>query len=391
MKYTVLAFILLIPSFVLADDLSDAQRNLSKAAAEVSTLSDEVAVLDAAVLSKEQELRETETRAESLRVKIQNKNKELTSLLARQQTERTLLARFIYDDYVRNEPTAYTVLVAANSVSASLTLEQYLTMLQAKATTALARFQQTERQANEAREQLLASVSELDRLVDGQQTTRSELAAIRQNKLQLLASSQGNEVLFRTQFEMMREQLERTGRFAKSARDRIGSRVWDDSGFYFNQLDSRWIDEKLGFSSSSTIGDYGCGVTSLAMVFKSYGIGMNPSQLNARLRSTHAFFDDLLDWRNVAGASDGRLLLANSPYPLGQSTIDWGFIDQQLAGGNPVIVYIDRPGALSHYVVLVDKRSDGYVMHDPIEGPFLRFESYYDRAAVYQYITFRRS
>ncbi len=391
MKYLFLVALLLFPSSVLADDLSNAQRNLSKAAAEVSTLSDEVAVLDAAVSAKEQEVREASARIESLREKIQSTNRDLSLLLAQQKTQRSQLARLVYEDYVRNEPTAYTVLVAANTVSASLTLEQYLTMLQSRATTALSVFQQTGRKVDQAREQLLASVAELDRLKEGVETSRNELAAIRQNKQQLLATSQGDEALFRAQFETMREQLERTGRFAKSARDRIGSRVWDDSGYYFNQLDSRWIDETLGFSSSSTIGDYGCGVTSLAMVFKSYGIQTNPSQLNAKLRSVHAFFDDLLDWRNVAGASEGRLQLANSPYPLGQNTVDWSFIDRQLASGNPVIVYIDRPGTLSHYVVLIDKRPDGYVMHDPIEGPFLRFESYYDRNAVYQYITFRRS
>ncbi|MEJ7660508.1 MAG: C39 family peptidase [Hymenobacter sp.] len=167
--------------------------------------------------------------------------------------------------------------------------------------------------------------------------------------------------------------------------------MWDESGGYFNQLDSRWIDEKLGFSDSSTIGDYGCGVAALAMVYKHYGLPTNPSLLNGDLKRTGALFGDLLEWPNTTAASGGRLASVGSASLFERGRADWNLINSQLDTGNPVIVYIDRPGQISHYVVLTARRGSGYLMHDPIEGPNLRFEDYYQTDWVYQTITYKRS
>ena len=64
-----------------------------------------------------------------------------------------------------------------------------------------------------------------------------------------------------------------------------------------NQRDSRWASELLGFSKTSTIGNFGCTITALAMF-----AGITPSQVNQRLKSVGGFQDDLILWAKIKEA-----------------------------------------------------------------------------------------
>src|SRR5690242_18898603 len=49
----------------------------------------------------------------------------------------------------------------------------------------------------------------------------------------------------------------------------------------FQQQDPQWEDDPLGgVIDNGTVGDAGCAVASVAMIFKSYGINTNPQELN---------------------------------------------------------------------------------------------------------------
>lgn len=384
--------LLLSPNSARADDdFAAKEQRLNEAAGKVRTLSDELAVLTASVEVSSTVITDLNRQIASVERSIRNLNIDLGTLQRQRLGYQRTLGRYVAADYTDLPSSIYVILASEGSVTDRLAINAYLSTLQDSAHSAMLKLKDTEAALDAKRREMLDTSARLDDLKLEQSTRATELAATKDAKQRLLERTQGDEAAFRADFESAREELEKAGRFAKSARDRVGSRVWDDSGYYYNQLDSRWIDSKLGFSNSSTLGDYGCGVTALAMVFKYYGIQTDPVKLNVRLKETRAFVDDLMDWRGVAAATNGRLELANSPYPIGQSTVDWNFINQQLASGNPVIVYINRPGQQSHYVVLLSKQGDSYLMHDPIEGPYLLFGKYYSTSAVYQYITFRRT
>lgn len=390
----VTAVLLAAPLLVRADpisDFADVQRKLSAKAGEAKTLSDQLAVLDETIQAKTRYLTEASVRTAVAKRRLEAINRELSDLQDQQQNTQIQLDRFVRADYVAGRPNEYSVIAGAGSLSDALASGSYTGSLEERANKEADRLQKITRQAEQRRTEARDTYQSLDQLAQEAARQTSELQSVRDAKNRLLADTRGQEETFRQQFEASKEQLVKLGLFARSARDRIGSRIWDDSGFYFNQLDSRWADGHLGFSNSSTIGDYGCGLTSLAMVYKYYGLGGTPLELNERLKHSGAFIDDLMDWRNAAAASGGQLTLANNPYPIGRDNVDWGLIDRQLTAGNPVIVYIDRANAMSHYVLLVGKNGSSYTMHDPIEGPYLRFSDYYSTSAVYQYITFHRS
>lgn len=383
---------LAVPVFSQADTESDfaaTERDLAAAAAEASSLAAEVRVLDRTAEAKTAHLADVERKVRDSRKELVAINADLTNMHRDRVTAEQRLRNYVRLNYMQRMPSQFSVIASDRSLTQNLLMLSYFGSLQEFAQKTARQLGKVEGQIAQKQQDAQQAYRLLDELEAQARTETAELNAVRAGKARLLAETQGSEAAYRRQYETLREQLERTGNFARDARSRIGSRVWDESGYYFNQLDSRWIDATLGFSSTSTIGDYGCGVTSLAMVFKKYGIGTDPPALNDKLKRVRAFVGDLMDWRNTPAASDGQLVLANNPYPVGRGNVDWGLIDRQLAAGHPVIVFIDRPGQISHYVVLIERRGGDYLMHDSIEGPYLKFGDYYQAAWIYQFITFR--
>ncbi len=107
--------------------------------------------------------------------------------------------------------------------------------------------------------------------------------------------------------------------------------------------------------------DYGCAVTSLAMVFRKKGDSTDPG----KLAKQKIFSFDLIKW--PAAWSSG-INLASS---ISHGNINWSTIDSQIKKGNPVIVYLSRNRGGGHYIVITGKDSKDYIVHDPYFGPNL--------------------
>ncbi len=132
----------------------------------------------------------------------------------------------------------------------------------------------------------------------------------------------------------------------------------------FAQDDPRWSDVRLG-SSTDTLGEEGCAVTSAAMVVAFYGIKTNPQQLNAFLTRTGGFTDDgLIHWSRVPSIAPDHLELAYNGGP------SYKLIDSNLLAGNPVIAVIKLPDGAYHFVVIVGKEGQDYLIRDPAASPF---------------------
>ena len=64
----------------------------------------------------------------------------------------------------------------------------------------------------------------------------------------------------------------------------------------YGQRDIRWKDKKIG-NSNSSIGDYGCVITCLAML-----AGITPDDINTRLASVNGYQIDLILWQKIKEA-----------------------------------------------------------------------------------------
>jgi len=136
------------------------------------------------------------------------------------------------------------------------------------------------------------------------------------------------------------------------------SKYWASTSWFFYQWDSRWGNKKIGDSNSS-MKDWGCAVTSVAMVFKKHGASVDPGKLAGK---DSLFANDLIMWPISWYPGIER---TSSIY---HGNINWSTIDTQIKKGNPVIVYLSRSRGGGHYVVIHNKDSNDYIVHDPYFG-----------------------
>lgn len=161
---------------------------------------------------------------------------------------------------------------------------------------------------------------------------------------------------------------------------------WSEENNYFNQTDIRWAMMLIGGgvyydpADPSYMWNYGCAVTSMSMVLKKWGVGIDPGTLS----QSPIYRADLMAWQDVPGGFGGNIQVVGHGYG---GTLDWGKIDNTLGSGNWVIVYIS---GVRHYVVLLGKEGDDYKMHDPYFGPNLSFNSKYSKGAVDEMVIYTK-
>jgi len=140
----------------------------------------------------------------------------------------------------------------------------------------------------------------------------------------------------------------------------------------FSQTDPMWKSTLLGFDKTSTIGGYGCLLTSLSMCATQYGAAdMTPSGLNDKMKNIGgfqagtAFIMARMIGSVVPGMSVDYRACSGSPAPLAE-------IDANIAQGRPVIIEVDwspQAGVQTHYMVAYAKAGSDYQVYDPYPFP----------------------
>lgn len=132
----------------------------------------------------------------------------------------------------------------------------------------------------------------------------------------------------------------------------------------FRQGDEKWSDDPLGgISTNGTIGGEGCAVAAAAMVFKFYGIDVDPQQLNWFLSGVGGYTErGWLYWDRAAWFAPDRVRHVYEDLP------SYALIDSNLARGNPVIVRVRLRNGITHFVVIAGKDGFDYLIRDPGAG-----------------------
>jgi hypothetical protein len=132
----------------------------------------------------------------------------------------------------------------------------------------------------------------------------------------------------------------------------------------FRQADKKWSDDPLGgIEANGTLGGEGCAVAAAAMVFKFYGIAIDPQQLNWFLTATDGYTENgWLYWDRAAWFAPDRVRHVYEDLP------SYQLIDSNIARGNPVIVRVRLPGGVTHFVVIAGKDGFDYLIADPGAG-----------------------
>lgn len=142
-----------------------------------------------------------------------------------------------------------------------------------------------------------------------------------------------------------------------------------DKPYYQN--DKKWQNNKIGLSSSLTIGQVGCMLTCFAMTVNHFGGNETPLSLNNKMVNAKGFNDAWIKGAQVPGLFPNleferqkSVECKNKPAPMAD-------IDTGLATGSVIMVQVDREADATfededgHWVLLQEKKGDDYTMIDP--------------------------
>ncbi len=155
-----------------------------------------------------------------------------------------------------------------------------------------------------------------------------------------------------------KRELEEIKAKAPRPKSNLASTKW-----YYSQKDKRWAYNRIGLSSS-LMKDYGCAVTSLAMVFTYHGEKITPGKLAAK----PIFYRDLIVWPSYWG--DLKLVSSTA-----HGSISWKTIDKAIKKDKVVIVFVKALSGKGHYVVIHGKDKKDYIVHDPLFGDNIYLET----------------
>lgn len=150
----------------------------------------------------------------------------------------------------------------------------------------------------------------------------------------------------------------------------------------YSQKDGKWAKEKLGFSTTSELEDYGCLDTVLAMVASYYGHVVNPKEINDLLKKNQGFMGDLYAWgglfRCFGDIKERRFVtpskLTDAQMQAIRDAIDKGFPVMLWLDYNPKTVKNDM-----HWVLAIGYNpadENDLTIADPIDGTVKSLKKY---------------
>lgn len=146
----------------------------------------------------------------------------------------------------------------------------------------------------------------------------------------------------------------------------------------YNQCASPWGSNRLfNDPGCQTMCQAGCAITSATMVFRYYGAGKDPGQVNTCCRQHNCRSGCRLVWGCAAdNCSDNKAAFVNYHDPF-----NWGLLCGLLSQGRPPIVRLVK-GSNTHFVVVYRSQGGGsdpnnYYINDPADGSTYKRLSHY--------------
>lgn len=374
-----LIFIILSHQSVLAEtatsNLSDQRREYEekyKAAQleaqqkelKVSDLRSEVAKVEQKIRQTEFAIRETSNKIIENQKTIDDLNVQITEKEAHLEIEEKKIENIITNYYMEGEPGVLNVVMNSSSVSEATDKFAQYESVKDQLDIAAAKIKVLHEELLSKKQTIEEKNIELEEAKMTQETQRAELVIQEELKTKLLNDSENALASLRQEASNAKAkilEIEQKIRALSSVSNWGGQIVSsNDSNWYYTQSGNY---TRLG-NSPYTVDQYGCLITSMAMVAKYYGNNITPSDIAS----------------NTSYFNSGGYLMVTSPSILGVTVtsnqpINWGVVDNEVSSGHPVIasVFLPSVGQInsdgsSHFIVIKDKVGGKYLMHDPIYG-----------------------
>lgn len=338
---------------------------------QLGIIEDQISQTQARIEKTAEEMKLVDLEIAALEIKIKEKDIDI-------QYNSQVLSELMKTVYYNSQSDTLELLLKYDNLGDYFTQIEHLNSLNSKTKDVLQRIDQAKAELQSKRDERKSEFEKLERLKSDNVKNKFYLESEQFSKEDLLEATKGEEEKYQELLKRVEQQRETLlGDISELSSQKEGelSQVRSQQkkpkaglasvNWYYSQRDSRWADDTIGLSRTK-MESYGCAVTSVAMVLRYHGVGINPGTL-AKQR---IFYHDLIvwpvSWQGVQRVSS-----------ISHGNIDWDVVDDELKNGNPVIIFVRANGrGAGHYVVVHHKdKNDEYIVHDPYWGPNMYLDS----------------
>lgn len=334
-----------------------------------TTLQKQMQIIDTEQVRTQVELASTKTQAEELEVKISDLERDISYKEDLVSYQRLILIGMMQSYYEYYQQGVLDLVLINRNFSSILNQADYMQQTSMKVNEILDGIQKAKAELESEQNDLEQKKQESEKLKQELEQKKKDLQTSEAQKQNLLTQTQGEEAKYQQLLTRVEAQKKELFNFSEASNlaevdasvgsyAKPDSKYWASTSWYFSQKDSRWGNKTIG-NSSSLMKDYGCAVTSVSMAFKFAGASIDPG----RMAKQKIFYYDLIKW---PATWEPDISLASS---ISHGNINWKTVDKEIAADHPVIVFIRKTnGRGGHYVVIHNKDSKDYIVHDPYFG-----------------------
>lgn len=323
---------------------------------QITTLKSELEKFDASIAITTAQIYQTVNEISELEKEISTLTTKIGHLDVSLDQLSQILVKRIAETYKKGKIDALALLLSSSNFSEFIGRYKYLRVIQIHDRRLMIQMETVRTNYADQKTVKEEKQAELEAAKSKLESQKALLAQQKKEKEALLIATQNSERNYQALVRKAREQLAaiRSLVSLRGGATLLPSQtVCDSWGCYYNQRDSAWGTQLLGVSNLS-VAEYGCLVSSAAMVASHYNHNLTPADIAAE---PSAFFspdsDTALLYKEITvkGINIKRI----------DTSLD--SIDSELAAGKPVIVGLYYGPA--HFVTLKSGSNGNYIMHDP--------------------------
>lgn len=262
------------------------------------------------------------------------------------------LAR-VKESYRRIRVDSFGLFFSSANFGDYFTKLKYLNTVKSKDQLILTELEKSRQDYDTRRQSKVEKQQEIEKLKKKMEDQKRVLSSQQLEKKNLLAITASDEKKYQKLLSDAKAQLAALRRFVTSnggASILLNQTKCTDWGCYYNQRDSQWGNMGLGGSNYS-VAEYGCLISSVSMMASHAGKNIKPSDIAANASAFVSGYGYLLHSFSVNGTS------------VTVNTVSKDKLDEELNAGRSVIAGLY--GGPDHFIVIVKKDGDKYIMNDP--------------------------
>jgi len=358
----------------LLKQIDSYKKKLSELSTQKNTLANQIAYINNQVYLTQLEIRAKEEEIKLLSADIGDLSTRLERIGNFLDYQEEVFVNRARLAYASDQLSSFDIVLGAENLDDALRRIKYLHVLEDQDIQSLSDLRDTRASFNDQKKELEDKKSDEERLRKELDQKKDSLAQQKVSKQNLLVVTRNNEQTYQTLLKEAESQLEAIRRAVNlrgGSTPLYNQTRCNSWGCYYNQRDAQWFYLPMGYSRLA-VGEYGCLVTSMAMVASHYGKSIRPSDIAL---TPSAFFSNTA-WLNYSFTVKGVYMSRTERY----SGLNRTVIDRELAAGRPVIVAVMNFG---HYVVIKGKSGGQYIMNDPWYPPHdIPLNRYYSNSSV---------